>query len=208
MSIKKAYNAWAPQYDTNRNKTRDLEAFALRETLQNISFSSCLEVGCGTGKNTVWLQEKTSSMTAVDFSDEMLRLAKDKISAPHVKFVQADITQAWSFTNTTYDLVSFSLVLEHIENLEHVFREASAVLKSGGWIYIGELHPFKQYAGSKARFDTDEGRYELECYVHHVSEFIHVAKQFGLSLVDLNEYFDAGSRHDIPRILMLLLRKE
>jgi ubiquinone/menaquinone biosynthesis C-methylase UbiE len=50
MNIKEAYNHWAKQYDTNLNKTRDLEAVALRESLANISFQTCLEIGCGTGK--------------------------------------------------------------------------------------------------------------------------------------------------------------
>jgi hypothetical protein len=33
MNVKKAYNKWAEQYDTNNNKTRDLEAMALRKNL-------------------------------------------------------------------------------------------------------------------------------------------------------------------------------
>lgn len=33
MEIREAYNKWAEIYDSNRNKTRDLEATALKETL-------------------------------------------------------------------------------------------------------------------------------------------------------------------------------
>ena len=33
MDTKQAYNVWASQYDTNENKTRDLEQHALRENL-------------------------------------------------------------------------------------------------------------------------------------------------------------------------------
>lgn len=36
--IKKAYNLWEAQYDTNINKTRDMESLSLRETLQNTDF--------------------------------------------------------------------------------------------------------------------------------------------------------------------------
>lgn len=152
MSIEKAYNNWALQYDTNENKTRDVEAKALRQTLEKIKFSNCLEIGCGTGKNTLWLFTKAEHTTSVDLSEEMLAKAKQKISSQKVSFVQYDITRPWSFTNKQYDLITFSLVLEHIENLEIIFQKASAVLKTGGYIYIGELHPFKQYTGSKARF--------------------------------------------------------
>ena len=50
MDVEKAYNLWADQYDTNHNKTRDLEAISLRETLADLKFDNCLEIGCGTGK--------------------------------------------------------------------------------------------------------------------------------------------------------------
>ena len=81
MSIKESYNSWADQYDTNSNKTRDVENIALRKVLSTIHFDNCLEVGCGTGKNTVWLMEKASKVLAIDFSEAMLKKAKEKISS-------------------------------------------------------------------------------------------------------------------------------
>ena len=207
MSIEQAYNNWAPQYDTNKNRTRDLEAVALRATLKNITFEYCLEIGCGTGKNTEWLMRRAIHVTAVDLSEEMLKRAEKKVSSNKVTFIQADITRKWDFKNQQYDLVSFSLVLEHISDLDHVFNEAADALKPGGYIYVGELHPFKQYAGTKARFDTEEGRQEVECYTHHISDFVQTAKQHGLKVVDVNEYFDDNDRTSIPRILTVLLQK-
>ena len=208
MDTREAYNAWALQYDSNDNKTRDLEAGALRLSLENISFDTCLEIGCGTGKNTLWFIEKAKHITAVDLSDEMLAKAKEKIVSDKVAFKQADITKPWSFTNQLYDLVSFSLVLEHIENLEHIFSEASAALKHGGHIYIGELHPFKQYSGSKARFETEDGVQVVDCFNHHISEFIQTGKKYGLKPVDINEYFDNDDKSGIPRIIAILMKKD
>jgi len=207
MDTKKAYDTWSQQYDTNNNRTRDLEAQALRMGLANISFDSCLETGCGTGKNTVWLMEKARRVTAVDLSGNMLARAKEKINSPHVQFVQADITQPWSFREGLYDLVSFSLVLEHIEQLDPVFSEAAQSLNSGGYLYVGELHPFKQYTGTKARFDTEEGRQVVDCFTHNLSDFIQAARKQGLVLLDANEYFDDNDRTEIPRILALLFKK-
>src|SRR3954447_11279745 len=125
MNTQQAYNIWAQQYDTNDNRTRDLEAKALRHTLSGISFDSCLEIGCGTGKNTVWFIEKASTVTAIDLSEEMLVRAKEKVTNTRVTFIQADITRPWSFTDQQYDLISFSLVLEHIENIEAIFSQAA-----------------------------------------------------------------------------------
>jgi len=55
MNVQQAYSQWAQQYDTNDNKTRDLEGKALRECLAGMQANYCLEIGSGTGKNTLWL---------------------------------------------------------------------------------------------------------------------------------------------------------
>lgn len=207
MQVQQAYNAWASQYDTNQNKTRDLEGEALRTTLEPIQFTRCLEIGCGTGKNTVWLAGRAMQLTSVDLSEEMLARAREKVDARKVEFVQADIKQDWDFTDRKYDLVSFSLVLEHIEDLDPIFRETARVLLSGGWVYVGELHPFKQYLGTKARFDTPQGQQIVPCYNHHISDFVQAAKKYGLQLTDLNEYFDERGGTAVPRVLTLVFRK-
>lgn len=97
MDIKTAYDKWANQYDSDNNKTRDLEGVALRENLENIQFDTCLEIGCGTGKNTEWLINKADEIVAIDLSYKMLVKAKDKITLGKVEFIQADITQVWNF---------------------------------------------------------------------------------------------------------------
>lgn len=206
--VQQAYNSWATQYDTNENKTRDLEARSLRETLAPLSFTHCLEIGCGTGKNTVWLMEKAATVTAVDLSDEMLAKAKEKITAAHVQFVQADITQPWTFAAKQYDLVGFSLVLEHIELLSPIMKKVADVLTTGGYLYISELHPFKQYNGSKARFETEAGTQVVTCFNHHVSDFTDAATANGLELITLKEYFDDDDRNNISRLLTLLFQKK
>jgi ubiquinone/menaquinone biosynthesis C-methylase UbiE len=206
MNVQKAYDSWSQQYDTNINKTRDLEARSLRETLAGIDFASCLEIGCGTGKNTAWLMTKAKTITAVDLSAEMLAKAKEKINNANVEFIQADILLDWNFTNEKYELVSFSLVLEHIEDLEPIFEKVSKITAVGGYVYIGELHPFKQYSGSKARFDTDEGQHIVSCFNHNISDFIQAAKKYGFGIANIDEYFDEDDRNTIPRILTILLQ--
>lgn len=208
MNVQQAYNSWAAIYDNNQNKTRDLEATALREILSPLQFNSCLEIGCGTGKNTQWLATKTERLLSADLSEEMLAKAKEKVTAAHVQFVQADINTAWDFTGDTFSLATFSLVLEHIENLEAVFEKLSQKITGGGYVYIGELHPFKQYAGTKARFETENGTEVVTCFNHHISDFIQPALQHGFTVISINEYFDDNDRTTIPRILTILLQKK
>ncbi len=207
VNPQQAYNSWADQYDTNKNNTRDLEAYALQKELATVSFDNCLEIGCGTGKNTVWLMRKAREIMAVDLSEEMLAKAKEKIRDERVHFRLADIKTPWEFADQLYGLITFSLVLEHIEDLDFIFKEAARVLQPGGHLYIGELHPFKQYLGTKARFDTAEGQQIVECFNHQVSDFTQLPKKHGLTLVDVNEYFDADNKNELPRILTILFKK-
>lgn len=209
MNVEEAYKSWSEHYDTNKNRTRDLEAISLRQNLNSQNFASCLEIGCGTGKNTEFLVSIADDVLAIDLSGEMLEKAKQKITAKNVKFVQADINKEWFFTeNKKYDLAIFSLVLEHIENLDNIFKKLSEVLNSNATIYIGELHPYKQYSGTKARFETDEGLQIVTCFNHNISDFINSAKKYGFQLVDINEYFDDEDKNTIPRILSMLFKKK
>ncbi len=204
MDTRTAYNDWSKHYDTNLNKTRDLEAQALKAILEKLDFEHCLEIGCGTGKNTHYLLSKSQKVKAVDFSEEMLAKAKEKITSDAVEFQQADINDEWNLGTSTFDLITFSLVLEHIENLDHIFHQISKTIKKEGRIYIGELHPIKQYSGSKARFETAQGTQVLECFTHHTSDFINAAKKHNFHLEDLQEHFDDNDRNNIPRILTLV----
>ena len=206
MNVRQAYNVWADNYDTVNNKTRDLEAIALRADVLFSEPSNVLEIGCGTGKNTEWLLTKAEHLIAVDFSSEMLAKAKEKITAKNVEFRQFDLRDEWEFSENEFDLITCSLALEHIENIDFVFGQANRVLRAGGFFYIGELHPFKQYQGSKARFDTEDGVFDLECFVHHVSEFFAAAKKNNFEAVDLKEWFDDNDRINTPRLLTMTFR--
>jgi len=74
-------------------------------------------------------------------------------------------------------------------------------------VYIGELHPFKQYTGTKARFDTEEGPQTVPCFNHNISDFTGAATRNGFAIADVNEHFDDDDRTSVPRILTLVLRR-
>lgn len=207
MSIEKAYNIWALQYDTNKNRTRDLDKKSTIETLSKFEFENVLELGCGTGKNTSWLLEKATQIIGLDFSQEMLNKAKEKISNKKVVFKKADLNEDWEVENNFADLITSSLTLEHIEDLNHIFKQGTLKLKKNGLFFVSELHPFKQYSGSKAQYETENGTQELEVYTHHLSEYIDSANNNGLKLVEIKEWFDDTSPNGLPRLISLLFEK-
>jgi ubiquinone/menaquinone biosynthesis C-methylase UbiE len=206
FNVQEGYNQWAHSYDSVENKTRDLDKKAVQNILSQYGFLNVLELGCGTGKNTEWLAAKAQQVTAVDFSEIMLQKAKEKITLSNVTFIQADVTRPWPFEKEYFDLVTCNLILEHVQDLKVVFAEASRILQTGGNFFICELHPFKQYSGSKARFEKDNAITELDCFVHHTAEFFNTALQNGFSCTRLDEWFDED-KNDIPRLISFVFEK-
>lgn len=207
MSISDAYNEWSAIYDSNVNRTRDLEADVTRQRLAGRRFASIIEIGCGTGKNTVFLAEIGASVLALDFSEQMLAKARSKVSAPHVRFEQADVTKPWRAADDSADLVTCSLVLEHVESLDAAFAEAARVLRPGGWLLVNELHPFRQYGGTKARFERGAEIVEVDVFLHHVSDFTTAAERSGLRLRTLGEHWHADDAGKPPRLISFVFEK-
>jgi len=208
MNIQSAYNIWAHNYDEDKNLTRDLDAIIVRKEFSEKRFTSILEIGCGTGKNTIFFSEIADKVYAIDFSEGMIEKAKDKIKSHKVNFKRADITRKWPIENSTIELISCNLILEHIENLDLIFSEANRCLKQKGKFFINELHPFRQYEGKKATFENDGKTTQIDAFVHHISDFTNAAVNNGFKLLRLNEFWHEFDKDKLPRILSLTFTKE
>ncbi len=206
-NIQSAYNEWSGIYDSNENLTRDLDQKVTRDILAGQCFDSILEIGCGTGKNTDFLAEIGMNVHALDFSEGMVAKAREKVQAGNVRFSMADLTKRWPCENADYQFIICNLVLEHIEDLSHIFSEAARTLQPNGRFFINELHPFKQYSGTKARFERGADIIEVDVFAHHISEFTNSAEANGLKLVKLNEYWHEADEKKPPRLVSFLFEK-
>ena len=207
MSIQDSYNEWSESYDANENLTRDLDQKVTRDTLASQHFESILEIGCGTGKNTILLAQVGTKVLALDFSQRMVNVAKSKVKADNVTFSIANLTKRWPCDNAAYNLITCNLVLEHIENLPQIFSEAARTLRAKGRFFINELHPFKQYQGTKARFEQAGKTIEVDAFVHHISDYTSAAEENGLKLIKLNEYWHEEDAHKPPRLISFMFAK-
>lgn len=204
--IASAYNEWSRTYETVANPTRDLAASALRLQALDLPNREVLEIGCGTGLNTRYLAEHARRVIALDFSTGMLEQARRNVRAANVRFVQQDIQLNWNVDDHSIDLIICTLVLEHIENLRHIFSQAARVLRAGGEFLIYELHPFRQLQGGQAQFKNDDaGEIVLiPAYLHSISEFVNTSIECGFKLLRLDELRDATTDEDktgFPRLL-------
>ena len=199
------YNAWAYQYDNNINPTRDLDKTVTRESLSNIDFYKVLELGCGSGKNTEWLITKADKLVGLDFSKNMLNLAKNKVKTDKVTFINADINENWPVNDNSFDLAVTNLTLEHIEALDHIFNSLFVKLTQGGKCFVCELHPKKQLSGSKARFEKNGDKIALDVFYHSELEYIESAEKAGFNLIVKKEWYD--NKKEVPRLISFLFEK-
>ena len=151
-----AYAAWAGSYDDVPNATRDAEAAAVRAWVEagvvRSAGARVLELGAGTGKNTVLWAAAAESVVACDATGAMLARARTRLAdASHITFAEFDMcVSEWPLPrDELFDLAACSLVLEHIGSLEPLFAQVAARLRPGGCFYVGELHPHRQYANKQ-----------------------------------------------------------
>jgi ubiquinone/menaquinone biosynthesis C-methylase UbiE len=204
MTIKDAYTDWSATYDSDRNLTRDLDQQVARQELDRFRCKSILELGCGTGKNTPLLASIGENVHALDFSAGMIEKARAKVTAPNVDFEIADLTKLWPSKDQSFDLIVCNLVLEHIEDLSFIFAEASRVLGKGGRFFICELHPFRQYQGTQARFQRANDTKHIAAFTHHLTDFTNAAIENGLMLTEMKEWWHEEDEGKPPRLISFL----
>lgn len=213
-AVASAYDRWAPTYDRESNRTRDLDAAVLRAHGPEVRGQSVLELGGGTGKNTVWLAERASAVLSLDLSPRMQALARERVAAlalpdDRVTFTQHDLRHTWPVATASVHVVVGNLVLEHVQALDTVFAEAARVLAPGGTIWISELHPERQRRGAQAHFE-DEDTGELvyvPAYRHTVSEYVNAAIGAGLRVRRVGEWLEDGADPLAPPRLFTMRAK-
>ncbi|MEB1809746.1 MAG: class I SAM-dependent methyltransferase [Bacillaceae bacterium] len=114
----------------------ELEKNLMKEVAQPKMGEKALDLGCGTGIYSYWLNEQGLAVTGIDISSGMLNVAKSKPGAQNIEFLQGDIEHL-PFKDETFDLIISNIVLEFTENPKEVIKEAMRVLKRGGRLVIG-----------------------------------------------------------------------
>ena len=203
--IREDYDSWAHNYDNNFNPTRDLDKIATIQSLSNLQFFNVLELGCGSGKNTEWLITKADKLVGLDFSKNMLDLAKNKIKTDKVTFINTDLNGNWPVNDNSFDLATINLTLEHIEKLDHIFNSLFMKLIQGGKCFVCEIHPKKQLAGSKAQFEENGTQIVLDVFQHLEYDYIKSAEKEGFNLLTKEDWYD--NEKEIPRLISFLFEK-
>ena len=161
-----------------------LEEPVVRAAIGDVRGMSVLDLGCGTGRHTMWLVARGASVTAVDFSEGMLAEARRKAGTAPVRFLVHDLETPLPLADGGFDLVVSGLVLEHLIDLPAVFREARRILRPGGRAVVSAMHPAMFLRGSQARFTDPASREIVQpgSVAHQLGDFVMAALGAGFRI--------------------------
>jgi malonyl-CoA O-methyltransferase len=189
VSAKEGYDRWAGVYDTDGNALVALDDDVVPGLLGDVKEKDVLELAGGTGRHTIRLADAGARLTAVDFSRGMLEVAKRRLEGRAVTFGEADLRARLPFDDASFDLVVCCLAVEHVENLDPVFREVRRVLRKGGAFVCSDMHPAMRLRGNYASFDDHDGTdVRVEGYEHPIVTYVSAALSAGFRLEKLEEH--------------------
>ena len=218
LSTEGGYDRWACIYDDEDNPLVALEEPEMARLLGDVAGLDVVDVGCGTGRHALRLAAAGARVTAVDFSEEMLKQARGKRDATNVKFVRHDLDERLPFDDASFDRVVCGLVLEHIADTGRFLAELQRVCRPDGFLVLSAMHPAMMLRGITARFtDPQSGRETRpQSYPHQISDYVMAAVHAGLRIDHISEHvvpealaarMERARRYvGWPMLLMLRLR--
>ncbi len=190
LSTQAGYDRWAACYDSDGNPLIALEEPQVDRLLGDVRGLAVLDVGCGTGRHAIRLANAGAKVHAVDFSEGMLEQARRKPGAESIQFSAHDLAKPLPFANAAFDRVLCGLVLDHIADLDGLFREMLRVCKPSGSVVVTVMHPAMMLRGVQARFRDPQTGQEIRpaSQPNQLSDYIMAAARAGAAFDHLSEH--------------------
>ena len=189
-NVRDSYDRWALVYDDDQNPLQGLEGPLVQQACGDVQGLKVLDLGCGTGRHTIWLAQAGAEVTGIDFSDAMLDKAREKTKGYSIKLIKHDLHERLPFGSSQFDMVVSGLVLEHIGDLAYYFSEVARVLVSSGLAVISTMHPAMFLRDSQAQFTDPYSGKKVRpgSLPHQLSEMVMGAVASSLELIHFSEY--------------------
>ncbi|MFA5779359.1 MAG: ubiquinone/menaquinone biosynthesis methyltransferase [Elusimicrobiota bacterium] len=151
FNIQTMFNYLAPRYDLfNKLTSLSLDGYWRKFAVSKSNeCKNILDVCTGTGELAFELASKNEQrkITGVDFSTEMLNIAKNKLNGENIEFLLGN-AEKLSFPEAAFDCVTSGFAMRNvINNIDIVLKEMYRVIKPKGKIIILEMSkPYSKFS--------------------------------------------------------------
>jgi SAM-dependent methyltransferase len=113
----------------------------LSEKLRDWGAERILDLGCGTGRHTIYLAEKGFRVYGFDQSESAIKRAAELV---HARNLSADL-QVWNmatlpypYSDSDFDAIVTIKVIHHakLDTIKRIITEIERITKRGGYLYI------------------------------------------------------------------------
>lgn len=151
MLDSKGFDLWSNDYDKSVNLSeenneypfagyKDVLNYIYNEIMEQ-SNASILDIGFGTGILTTQLYNKGHKVTGIDFSQNMIDIARDKM--PNASLINWDFTKGLpdEIIANKFDYIVSTYAIHHLSDKEKVnfIESLSKLLNENGKILIGDI---------------------------------------------------------------------
>ncbi|MBI5754204.1 class I SAM-dependent methyltransferase [Candidatus Peregrinibacteria bacterium] len=200
--VAEGYDLYAASYEKDHAYLDTFEHDVIFKMLGNLKGKKVLDVGCGAGRMIKFLKNAGAAVTAVDISEEMLKIVRKKF--PDVEALKADVrdlpfgrngeraggkrlliddgkTDGWQF-----DIIVAAFVIVHLDTLGKAFEEIYRVLKDGGIFIVTNVNQRKP-----PKLKTKDGETIVIKSAYHRPKDVITALEENLFKIEKEEFIYA-----------------
>lgn len=173
------------------NEFRNVSQEKINDFIKDKS-GKILDLGCGSGRN--FIKKKGLDWYGVDFSSEMINLAK-KTSKEKELNVKLKVCEAFEtgFVDEFFDNVLFNAVLHCIDSKEKrkkTLKEIKRILKKGGFVFLSVWSRNNKRIKNKGKesfipWTSKSGeKFERYTYIYDFDELKELIEESGFKIVE------------------------
>jgi len=100
------------------------------------SKTAILDIGCGKGRNSIFLASQGFNVTGVDFAPEAIKEARKRAGKiTNIEFKKLDLSKNWPYKNESFEIIvdCFSTMCIPFKGRQNAISESFRVLKTNGY---------------------------------------------------------------------------
>ena len=181
-----ASKPWADFVQTGKDYFREeMNNPATLRMIGNVRNKQLLDLSCGEGYNTRILARRGARVIGVDFSKQMIRLARqrERRDGLGIRYYVSDAADLKELGSERFDVVTCFMALMDIERYEEAISQVARVLKRNGRFVFSIIHPCFECGDTVGGERLAEWKYEegKENGAEGQALHLEVSKYFGIA---------------------------